>query len=400
MRFNKLSLSERIERTRVIYYSNIYTDSVTPKYLKHHLQEAKKRVYEQLSVPSTMTKLFQAAATIRKNYSEWNEFLRKPSRPPPKVFRSFSDDKMLVFYLFLGEYLNVFHLDPTKTFILGKWVSPSTILIHGKKDSIYADVKFVVYMWKSLGSPWKESRCGKDLAGLAKGLKRPNARTKQQEDFCVAWHFWEFSTQFGLYKSLSTQDYMETDTGRLIFDISFFVEDAATAVAFDHSGLNTLELIRELFSQIQGLVPNIIQTYALLHNNPYKKNKEDKFWKVILQGKSKCAIPAGSGKMAPLRKESFFNRSIVHIFNKYPEILKATCDNRIGEQFFFRNPDRLLKLEIKLLRIASPFYEGDYAPVKFIGREGNDRTYVRNNSHHQVKATIKEEECTDYRSKV
>lgn len=385
MCFNKLSIGERTERARVIINTGYIIPSFTQKYLKRHLQEAKEQVYSKLSDTSRLTNFLGAALLIRKNYTQWKAWLKNPSKSAPKVFKSFSNNKILVFYLFLGDYLSVFHLEPLFSFIEGEEYNPRSLLIRGKKDNIFSNVKYVVSMWESMGSPWEDSRCGKDLTNMAKVLKKPLISDEESEDLCIAWHFWEFSTEFQFYWNLYSQDESEESVTKILFDIDEFVKDAALAVAFDRSGVNTLEIIHELFPDIPEMVPRIIKRYSDYRDMvPRKKSQRYKLKCTVLEENFKCDM-ALLGEDVPNCGE-FMNQSILQMFKKYPEVpyrVANNCDTL--DNFFSEKSDEIDRLMAKILRTESNFYERDYTQYTYINREGNIPYFDVNTSHHKCK---------------
>lgn len=393
MSFKKFSLAERQERARVIYNTGVQ-DWFTSKYLKRHLPEAKEQLYKHLSSSSKFTEFLEAALRIRKNYSQWKTLLKNPSGPVPKVFASFADNKMLVFYLFLGDHLNVFHLDPLFSFILSdERRSPKCFLIHGKQDDILSNVRYVVKMWKSMGMPWKDSRCGKDFTGMAEILQNPIERANERGNLCVAWHFWEFTTQFQLDYCFYNPNKHDQDVTTLLFDIEEFTNEASIALAFDQHGVNTLDIIHELFPEIPELVPYTIKTYWEYRNIVKKKkgpNAELK--RAVLEEKFKCKLTVEDATIET--STSLLNRSILQIFKKYPELPNTVdgCDDPI-----FQNcndsTDELARDIGKMLRVSSNFYEREYTLFFYTRREGNMPCFRINEGHHTRKHCLKEKQC-------
>lgn len=393
MNFNNLPLAERKERAQFVHSTNIYVPCYTKKYLKRHPEEAKAQIREYFSTLPHLTNFFQAALLVRKNYSEWKMYLKKPTGSIPKAFKSFAKDRLLVFYLFLVDYLDIFHLNPALPFVSDEKLNSRVTVIRGKKDDILSNVKYVVKMWEAMGSPWKESRCGRDFGSLAEAFSQPNFRKEDRDDLCIAWHFWEISTQFNSYWFLIPKNGTIENVEEIHLDHLTLIDSVAAALAFDHSGVNTLEVVHELFPQIPGLMESIIQMYILrpIHFTKFKGPEKAMFRDIVLQEMFNCELdPASDGPLPSLAlaHENCKNRSIVQLFKRYPKLSESVNDYQSFCDILTTSNSK--NNGEKMDRLFSNVYERESTPLKYKGRKKNKAIYIPNESHHIYKKTFKD----------
>lgn len=379
MCFSTLPLEERIERASRIEFSGIAVQSYAPEYLESYQSEAKKEAKKMVEFVSNTNTWLHAVQLVRKHYAQWKGFLKRPSGPAPHVFKSFIDDKMLVFYLFLGDHLNIFRLNPRFPFISGETFDDRKLLVQGRRDNNFCDVKFVVKTWESLGSPWTDSRCGKDLSCLAKEIKKSKARKEKQSNFCLAWHFWELTSQFGVYWCLSDSDHTEETTERVLFDFYDFIQVTSISIASDRPGMNSLETIGELFPEFPKLVAFIIHEYCrtVVANNPNRI--ECPLIHEALEEKFGCEITYDSTSSY---NKFIHNKSIVSELESHPELHYAIdMRSQIIPEPSYDETDRALVFHTKALRSRSNVYESDFSLYRFLKRVGNRPNYLLNKTH-------------------
>lgn len=345
MDFDEFSLLERHERARRIHFAMLHDDSSIDfgDFSKDILytSEVKEKIRDRLLLPSKMSEFFSAASLVRKNPIQWIKYMTNPSRRPPKVFESFSDDKLLIFYLFFCDKMKIFHLDPDYPFFICDQVDTYTYVVRGEADDDLGTVQAIIKMWISTGSPWKESDWGVRLLRIAEMLRDNSAFEKNKNHAVIGWYFWELTHHFGFVDCLHGQD-ISTDIGFL--DLPQFAIEASIAVALDNHGLNTLELIHELFPQFPELIPNTIRVYFLSITNsqpPTHQNATTSYARErMLKQEGESFIIARTvlyeifdvrvsysdiDENIPLR-----NQSIKEFIRKFPELfIRWTADSRM-----------------------------------------------------------------------
>lgn len=189
MKFDEFTLWERRERARRIdfamrdFTNAMYFGEFSEEDLK--TPEVKAKIRERLTIPSKMGKFLHAASLIRKHPKQWRMYLANPSRRLPKVFDSFADDKLLIFYLFFCEKVKIFHLDPAYPFFICNQVDACTYVANGEADDDLFIIEPIIEMWISMGSPWKESHWGTKLSRMAEMLKKCSAMKRNRDSIMI-----------------------------------------------------------------------------------------------------------------------------------------------------------------------------------------------------------------------
>lgn len=261
MQYEHLSVWECYERKQRIYFL-LYDHNIDFDKFSHEKSIAERQIRKRLTMSSTLTTFLHAALIIRKNPTQWKNYLKNPSRRPPKIFDPVVEDKLLIFYLYFCDKLKIFHLDPRYPFLICEKIEKCTFIINGKSDRDLGIIKDVIEMWKSMGSPLSESEYGVEVSRIAELLKNPSSLKARREPISIGWFFWELTRQFGFHSSLTNSGTsMSTEKGYL--DMPYFVIEASIAIAFDKNEVNTLELIYELFPQFPEFIPNAVRAYYL-----------------------------------------------------------------------------------------------------------------------------------------
>lgn len=228
-------------------------------------------IRKMITVSSTVTKILNAALSIRRHSTQWKRYLNNPSRHPPKIFESFAEDKLLTFYLFLCDKLRIFHLDPRYPFLVCEQIDERTYIINGGVDDDITTVKAVIEMWRSMGSPGSDCEWGLNFTELEEILKNPTTIKKKRRQIHIGYAFWKINCQFGFHLVLNATG-IGYSTEKVDFDVAHFSVEVSFAAAFDKNGVNTFEIIYELFPEFPEIIPSAIQLYFLSVINPKPKH--------------------------------------------------------------------------------------------------------------------------------
>lgn len=226
-----------------------------------------------LSMPYT------AAVLIRRNYETWKEYLSNPCKGVPAAFRSFAEDKALIYYLAALSSHGIISLDPSKPFLDGECVS-GEIYIESERPQGY--VEHMLSLWDLLGRPevehydWFERAHEAVFSPLRNGFRVQEFLKDEINLVGGGGKDWG-GKYYGLEPHKDTSSllrynhkfpekaYCRVNATSLIYDISH-------AMVFDSLNIDTLELIHELYPDSLNLITQSIRFYRLLNTfSPFSK---------------------------------------------------------------------------------------------------------------------------------
>lgn len=261
MTYSEVPPRERHERARRIDFAMRHHDTRIDfgAFMTESSTAKKAKIRNKLTKSARLTTFLHAALLIRSNYPQWTKWLNDPSKIAPKVFESFSSYKLLVFYLYFCGVMKTFHLDPRYPFLVCEQRDTRQFIINGPAVENIDMIRSVIDVWISIGSPWKESKWGIELMNIAQMLMRPDQMKRKRSDITISWNYRELTRQFGFDSFLSFPA-NKVSIKQVYLDMPSFVREASIAVAFD-SGINTFEIIYELFPQFPEFISNATRVY-------------------------------------------------------------------------------------------------------------------------------------------
>lgn len=279
-----LSIQERNERAQVIEclmlnpsLTNEYGDIAL--YQSSNLKLGKNNeIFKSTMSPSRLSTFLKAALVIRHNYLQWCKFLDNSSKPPIEL-NSLANDELLVFFLFWCDAINVISLNPYDPFLIcdtveDQFVHPTFVI--RAKDGKLSITKKVLEKWKMLNMPGKDSSWGKNLTSVDRKLSDGNSAYKL-DDLNIGSEFYLLAYTFDL-TCMTDNSGNKRYTEEIILDMNELVMKCSTALAFDDSDCNTLEIVRRLFPQFPELVGEISKHYVLtsrIYDTPISSNRRE-----------------------------------------------------------------------------------------------------------------------------
>lgn len=224
-------------------------------------------------------KFLSTALQIRKNYDDWSEFICNPTKNVSSTLHSIIKDKEIAFRLAILDSYGMIHLDPSHPFITGECENE---LIKLCPASSRLSLEHIIYLWSFLERPKFNFDLLNEFLHNAYEIffnaSMPSFRGfLQRESFeSIVYRDTfaknDFVNQL-LMSSLSTflPNFIFSYSEIWKLDFKHFISSAALTMAVCGKCADTLSLFRELFPNIEELMPLIVQKYRVM-STYYLKN--------------------------------------------------------------------------------------------------------------------------------
>lgn len=318
---------ERCERARRVHYDaynirfegDYYRENDDISLILYRSRHVVDRVRDSIS---RFRGFYRAALLIRSNYSEWEHFVSDSSSPAPEVFESFTEDTVMVFFLFFCDRLNIYNLDPRYQFLDYGRRSPNTCIIYYRDRSrLFSDIKSIIKLWTDLGCPPNRVRFGSKFRIVKTNHSKYIGReasyrgcSELTDAFFFLAHEFDFT-----HIAIDGAGDANYPFGRLIFVIPGFVANIFVSLAYDSFEVNTLQVVRKLFPDFRDLIPKIVDNYFESVTVPMPagdSNVEFPVVRKLLEKRFSCKIRYDVYNMN--YSPPLYNQSIIATFKSHP----------------------------------------------------------------------------------